>query len=84
MKEVLVLSTPGCAPCAQAKKILQHIALKVPLEIHEINVMGRPDLLEKYRFTAMPGIVIDGKLEFSGVPSEKELMEKLINKEKIR
>ena len=82
MTKVTVLSAPGCAPCAQAKKILQQIARQVPLEIEEINVMGRPDLLEKHRFAAMPGIVIDGKLEFAGPPSEKELMERLINKEK--
>jgi len=27
-----------------------------------------------------PGIVIDGKLEFTGLPSEKRLKEKLIEK----
>ncbi len=82
MKKVLLLSTPGCAPCATAKKMLERIAKETPINIEEINVMGRPDLLEKYRFAAMPGIVIDGKLEFSGAPDEKELRERLINKEK--
>lgn len=84
MAKVTILSTPGCVPCAQAKKILQQIAKQVPLELEEINVMGRPELLEKYRFAAMPGIVINGKLEFSGLPNEKELRERLINKEKNR
>ena len=80
MKKVLVLSTPGCTPCAAVKKMLKQIAKETPIELEEINVLGRPDLLEKYGFLAMPGIVIDGKLEFSGLPGEKELREKLINK----
>ena len=81
MVKVLVLSTPGCAPCAAAKKMLENIAKETPIELEEINVLGRPDLLEKYKFMAMPGIVIDGKLEFSGLPNEKELREKIIKKE---
>ncbi len=82
MAKVTILSTPGCAPCATAKKMLARIVERMPIEVEEINVMGRPDLLEKYMFTAMPGIVIDGKLEFSGLPDEKELRERLINKGK--
>ncbi|MEK6942250.1 MAG: thioredoxin family protein [archaeon] len=82
MVKVLVLSTPGCAPCAAAKKMLERIAKETPIEIKEINAMGRPDLLEKYKFMAMPGIIIDGKLEFFGMPNEKELRERLINKKK--
>jgi thiol-disulfide isomerase/thioredoxin len=82
MKKVLVLSTSGCTPCAIVKKMLGRIAEDLPIEVEEINVMGKPELLEKYRFAAMPGIVIDGKLEFSGLPSEKELREKLITRKK--
>jgi len=64
--------------------MLERIAKEMPIELEEINVLGRPDLLEKYKFMAMPGIVIDGKLEFSGLPSEKELMERIINKENTK
>ncbi|HLC79237.1 MAG TPA: thioredoxin family protein [archaeon] len=78
--KILILSTPGCAPCAAAKKMLKRIAKETPIEVEEINVMGRPDLLAKYKFMAMPGIVIDGKLEFAGLPNEKELRGK-INKQ---
>ncbi|HIH09996.1 MAG TPA: hypothetical protein HA254_04995 [Candidatus Diapherotrites archaeon] len=84
MARILILSTPGCSPCAAVKKMLERIAKEMPIELEEINVLGRPDLLEKYKFMAMPGIVIDGKLEFSGLPSEKELMERIINKENTK
>ncbi len=78
----MILSTPGCGPCAVIKKILARIAKDMPVEVEEIDVMGRPDLLAKYKFMAVPGIVIDGKLAFSGAPSEKELRERIINNEK--
>ncbi|HLC93174.1 MAG TPA: thioredoxin family protein [archaeon] len=80
MARVLILSTPGCAPCAAVKKMLQRIAKEIPIEVEEVNVLGRPELLAKYKFMAMPGIVIDGKLEFSGLPSEKELRERIIKR----
>ncbi len=80
MTKVLILSTPGCAPCAAAKKMLERIAKETSLEIKEVNVFGHPELLEKYKFMAMPGIVIDDKLEFSGLPDEKELKERIIRK----
>ena len=35
-------------------------------------------LLQKYQIMTSPGIIIDGKLEFTGVPSEKKLKEKLV------
>ena len=77
---MLILSTPGCAPCAAAKKMLQTIAKETPIQIEEMNALGHPELLAKYKFMAMPGIVIDGKLEFSGAPNEQELRERIINK----
>ena len=84
MVKVSILSTPGCSSCAAAKKMLERIAKETPIEIEEIDAIGRPDLLEKHKFMAMPGIIIDGKLEFSGMPNEKELREKIINKKKNR
>ena len=79
---MLILSTPGCTPCTAVKKMLERIAKETPIQIEEVNVLGHPELLAQYRFMAMPGIVIDGKLEFSGVPNEKELRERLIKKKK--
>ncbi|MBI5553759.1 MAG: thioredoxin family protein [Candidatus Diapherotrites archaeon] len=81
MTEILLLSTPGCASCVIAKKMLERLAKEMPLHITEINVMNRPDLLGKYGFGSMPGIIIDGKLAFSGAPGEPELRERLIKEE---
>lgn len=79
VKKVQVLKTPGCSSCAQAtklvKKIKQEENLKFKLE--EIDITEQPELVEKYQIMVSPGIVIDGKLAFSGVPNEKELKKKL-------
>jgi glutaredoxin len=42
-----------------------------------IDVTENPEYLEKYPIFTAPGIVIDGKLEFVGVPKKQELLEKL-------
>jgi hypothetical protein len=36
-----------------------------------------PEMLQKYPIMTAPGVVINGKLEFMGVPKEKDLVEKV-------
>lgn len=42
-----------------------------------IDVTEKPEYLKKYPIFTAPGIVIDGKLEFAGVPKKEKLSEKL-------
>ncbi|MEK6982099.1 MAG: thioredoxin family protein [Candidatus Micrarchaeota archaeon] len=77
MIEVLILSTPGCGTCATVKRMLQNISKDIPIEVKEYDVLEHPELLQKYPFMSAPGIVINGKLEFTGVPNEKDLRRKL-------
>lgn len=71
--KVKILTTPGCVNCANVKIILDKLKIKYEL----IDVTENPEILEKYPIMAAPGIVINGKLEFSGYASEEELKEKL-------
>jgi len=71
--KVQILTTPGCTGCAKVEEMLDE--LKVKYEV--IDVTKKPKVLEKYPIMSAPGIVINGKLEFSGVPSLKELKKKL-------
>jgi len=50
-------------------------SMNVKYEI--IDVTKNQKILQKYSIMAAPGIVIDGKLEFTGFPNEKELKRKL-------
>jgi len=82
VKTVLILDTPGCASCEYAEKLIARIQkeekLKFTVEVKDIT--KHPELLQKYPILSAPGIVIDGKLIFSGKPSEKELRKKLVGK----
>lgn len=73
MADVLVLSTPGCVGCATVEKMLDEMNVKYKV----IDVTENPDLLQKYPIMTAPGIVINGKLEFTGVPRKEELKKKL-------
>lgn len=78
-KEVLILKTPGCASCAQATISINKIKKeeKLKINVKEVDIIKNPGILRKYPIMSSPGIVISGKLEFVGVPREKELREKL-------
>lgn len=79
VKKVQILKTLGCGSCAKATKLIKKIKEenKLKFEIEELDITEHPELLQKYQIMVSPGIVIDGKLEFTGMVGEKKLKEKL-------
>ncbi len=75
MAQVQILSTPDCSGCAIVEKMLDDMG--VPYEI--IDITNNPEILEKYPIYTAPGIVIAGKLEFTGVPKKEELKSKVLS-----
>jgi len=71
--KVQILTTPGCSSCAKVEKMLDE--MKVKYEV--IDITKNPKILQKYQVMSAPGIVINGKLEFTGVPKKEELEKKL-------
>lgn len=71
--KVEILTTPGCSNCSVVEKMLDE--MKVSYEV--IDVTEKPDYLKKYPIFTAPGIVINEKLEFTGIPKKKELAAKL-------
>ncbi len=71
--KVEILTTPDCANCSVVEKMLDE--MKIPYEI--IDVTEKPEYLEKYPIFTAPGIVINGNLEFTGIPKKEKLIEKL-------
>ena len=49
--------------------------MKVSYEV--IDVTEKPEYLEKYPIFTAPGIVINEKLEFTGLPKKEKLIEKI-------
>ncbi|MEW6353541.1 MAG: thioredoxin family protein [Pseudomonadota bacterium] len=78
MINILFLTVPNCMQCAKAKHIIEKVKPDYPdMVIEEINVIEHPEILEKYRIMSSPGIVINGKLEYSGGMDEAPFRERL-------
>ena len=73
MHKIELLVTPNCPGCKKVERMLDnwHIVYTI------IDVTKDQAVLEKYFIASAPGIVIDGELEFIGVPAENQLKEKL-------
>ncbi len=70
--KVQVLTTPDCTNCNILEKMLDDLAIKYEI----IDVTEKPEYLEKYPIFTAPGLVIDEKLEFVGIPKKDDLKEK--------
>ena len=71
--KVEILTTPGCSNCSAVEKMLDEMGVSYDV----IDVTEKPEYLQKYPIYTAPGLVLDGKLEFTGIPKKKELFEKL-------
>lgn len=71
--KVEILTTPGCSNCSRVEKMLDE--MKVPYNV--IDITEKPEYLEKYQIFTAPGIVIDDRLEFVGIPKKEDLFEKV-------
>jgi len=67
--KVEVLTSPACSNCKVLENMLENLGLPYDL----IDVTEKPEYLTKYPIFVAPGLVIDGKLVFSGVPKIKDL-----------
>jgi small redox-active disulfide protein 2 len=70
--EIKVLG-PGCAKCANTKKLIAEVAadLGVEVEIEPVTDLMR---ITDYNVMSTPGVVIDGEVVSSGkVPSRREV-----------
>ena len=66
---VEILTTPGCSNCKELEKMLNNLGISYNL----IDVTEKPEYLEKYPIFTAPGLVKDGKLEFTGIPKIENL-----------
>ena len=71
--KIEILTTPSCGNCKVVEKMLDEMNISYQV----IDVTEKPEYLEKYPIFTAPGVVIDDKLEFTGIPKKQELVEKL-------
>jgi glutaredoxin len=70
--KVQVLTTPGCSNCSVLEKMLDKLEITYDL----IDVTEKPEYLQKYPIFTAPGLVINEKLAFTGIPKLDELEKK--------
>ena len=71
--KVEILTTPDCSNCSVVERMLDDLGVKYDI----IDVTEKPEYLKKYPIYMAPGIVIDDKLEFVGVPKKEKLKAKI-------
>ncbi len=71
--KIEILTTPSCGNCMVVEKMLDDMNISYDL----IDITKKSEYLEKYPIFMALGIVIDEKLEFTGIPKKHELEEKL-------
>ena len=73
--KIEVLTTSGCSNCSVLEKMLEKLGMKYDL----VDVTENPEYLKKYPIFTAPGLVINEKLEFTGIPKIEELKSKFCN-----
>lgn len=71
--KIEILTTPSCGNC----KVVEEMLDKMNIPYQVIDVTEKPEYLKKYSIFTAPGVVIDDKLEFTGIPKKQKLLEKL-------
>ena len=71
--KIEILTAPLCGNCKGVETMMDE--MNIPYEV--IDVTEKPEYLEKYSIFTAPGVVIDDKLEFTGIPKKQELLKKL-------
>ncbi len=71
--KIEILTTPSCGNCKVVEQMLDEMNLSYEI----IDVTEKPEYLEKYPIFTAPGVVIDDKLEFTGIPKKEKLLEKI-------
>jgi glutaredoxin len=74
----IFVAPEGCPSCGKAQRLVKQIAPDYPgVEVREIHILDAPDRVVEYGVFSTPFIVIDGNVEFVGVPKESELRQRL-------
>ncbi|MEE9236909.1 MAG: hypothetical protein V3U52_03900 [Thermoplasmata archaeon] len=76
--ELVYLKSPTGQQHERALKVFGHIWKKLPdLVYREVNPRDDPEYAAQFNIKYAPGIVIDGTLEFVGIPRERMVLERI-------
>jgi glutaredoxin len=76
--KVTLLTAPSCSECELAKRIVNEITGEdADIDVEIADILETPAMAAKHNILSVPAILINGNLEFIGVPKKKELIKKL-------
>ena len=74
----IFVAPEGCPSCGHAERLVRRVALEYPgIEVREVHITEAPERVVDFDVFTTPFIVMDGELEFVGVPRESELRQRL-------
>lgn len=71
--QIQLLTVPGCSRCEKVKRMLAGLGIKYEI----IDATENPEYVDRYRIFVAPGITVDGRLVFVGVPRKMDLLDLL-------
>jgi glutaredoxin len=82
MVRIELLKSPGCAACMEAEAKVKRLLAWAKksfseVQVEEIDITEQPKVAAKYGLLGGPAIAINGKLEFRGVPKEKDFQKRM-------
>ena len=72
--EIMVFITPTCPICANVVEIVNKVAINKGFKPIIIDATMFPDLAQKFEITAVPTVIINGKMKVIGYISEDDLI----------
>ncbi|MBI2545510.1 MAG: thioredoxin family protein [Candidatus Aenigmarchaeota archaeon] len=76
MVKVQLVYTKSCVYCPAAKSLFKDLKKQHKFEYEEVDAMSPEGqkLVSKYMIMAVPTIIVDGKVKFTGVPSRDKAL----------
>jgi len=74
----IFVAPEGCPSCGQAERLVRKVASGYAgVEVRDVHVTDAVERIIEYAVFATPFLVIDGRVEFIGMPRESELRRRL-------
>ena len=77
----IFIAPEGCPSCGKAQRLVRQVAPDYAgVEVREVHIIDAADRVVEYGVFTTPFIVIDGRVEFVGVPRESDLRQRISTK----
>ena len=76
MAKVQLVYTKQCVFCPTAKQVFKDLKKQYKFDYEEIDAMSPEGqkLVAKYSIMAVPSIIVDGRLQWTGVPQKDKVI----------